>query len=253
LLAEVICGPCLVFGSIRAVHGGWRLPAFHLERHRRASPVSETALERGAGPHEISIICVVWSCGVDTELGHVLLYRIFSLGSGGLPIGLPVKSEGAELLAAQAEKRLPAQAELDHEWHVARIAEIEERIKAAVACEDFEAARLKEELVAAQAEALAAWQTEEAEARDQVDKSKSALDAAEESPGVAKQALFVEEVALKEVDALLKQNTAAIRAAVKDEDFAKAAELNATAVGLDRRLAAAKEAFAAGKGRARGC
>ena len=153
-------------------------------------------------------------------------------------MGLPVESEGAGLLAAQAEKLVAAQAELDHEWYVARVAEIQERIKAAVASEDFEeAARLKEELVAAQAEALAAWEAEQAEARDQVEKSKSALDAAEESLGVAKQALCVEEERVKEVDALLKQNTAAIRAAVKDEDFTKAAELKATAVGLDRRLA----------------
>ena len=163
-------------------------------------------------------------------------------------MGLPVESEGAGLLAAQAEKRVAAQAELDQEWHVARVAEIQERIKAAVASEDFEeAARLKEELVAAQAEALAAWEAEQAEARDQVEKSKSALDAAEESLGVAKQALCVEEERVKEVDALLKQNTAAIRAAVKDEDFTKAAELKATAVGLDRRLGAAKEAVAAKK------
>ena len=67
----------------------------------------------------------------------------------------------------------------------------------------------EEELVAAQAEALAAWEAEQAEALDQVEKSKSALDAAEESLGVAKQALYVEGVAVKEVDALLKQNTAA--------------------------------------------
>ena len=125
-------------------------------------------------------------------------------------MGLPAESEGAGLLAAQAEKRVAAQAELDQEWHVARVAEIQERIKAAVASDDFEeAARLKEELVAAQAEALAAWEAEQAEALDQVEKSKSALDAAEESLGVAKQALYVEGVAVKEVDALLKQNKAA--------------------------------------------
>ena len=57
-----------------------------------------------------------------------------------------------------------------------RVADLVAKKVAAVDCEDFEeAARLKEELVAAQAEALAAWEAEQAEARDQVDKSKSAL------------------------------------------------------------------------------
>ena len=64
-------------------------------------------------------------------------------------------------------------------------------------------------IVAAQLVRWAEVDNEQAEALDQVEKSKSALDAAEESLGVAKQALYVEGVAVKEVDALLKQNTAA--------------------------------------------
>ena len=130
-----------------------------------------------------------------------------------------------------------------------RVADLVAKKVAAVDCEDFEeAARLKEELNAARAEALAAWQAEQAEVLDQVEKSKTALDVAEESLSVAKQALSVEEVALKEVNALLKQNMAAIKAAVKEEDFTKAAELKDVAgVDLGGRLAAAKEAVAAKK------
>ena len=168
-----------------------------------------------------------------------------SAASIRLSVGAPTLTKSASSassgLAVDAESSRVAEL-------VARVAEIQERIEAAVACEDFEeAARLKKELAAAEAEALAAWEAELAEARDQVDKSKSALDAAEESLGVAKQSLSEAEEGLKEVVALHKENMAAIRAAAKDEDFTKAAELKATAVGLDRRLAAAKEAVAAKK------